>query len=111
MPGVRRVLRGVRRGLSMPDPRRDRRRTDPEGERLMSWTPTGEQVEQAAEALDPIAFDLGRMVFPLFGQTPQEARAADQESARRRARAVLVAVGPHIAASAWSDGMEAGHGC
>jgi hypothetical protein len=76
----------------------------------MSWTPTDEQVEKAAEALDPIAFDLGRMVFPLFGQTPQEARAADQESARRRARAVLVAVGPMIAASAlrgFADGWVA----
>jgi hypothetical protein len=55
----------------------------------MSWTPTDEQVEKAAQVLSWLPNDLDRA----------------------QARAVLVAVGPHIAASAWSDGMEAGHGC
>jgi hypothetical protein len=78
----------------------------------MSWTPTDEQVEMVARyghSFDQqVALQFGHQTELIpFESLPQWA----QDTHREKARAQLVAVGPHIAASAWSDGMEAGHDC
>ncbi|MEV8029231.1 hypothetical protein [Cellulosimicrobium funkei] len=65
----------------------------------MSWTPTDEQVEKAAEALWDAHRD--RSEDPPWGHP--ELHAKFEESYRVTARAVLVAVGPSIAADAWDD--------
>lgn len=69
----------------------------------MSWTPTDEQVEKAAEALWDAHRD--RSEDPPWGH--RELHAKFEESYRVTARAVLVAVGPHIAAQALRDADEA----
>ncbi|MDQ8040624.1 hypothetical protein RDI86_02020 [Cellulosimicrobium sp. XJ-DQ-B-000] len=54
----------------------------------MSWTPTDEQVEKAIE-------------------TFRDNYSFRQHDAEWIARAVLVAVGPHIAAQAWDEAVNA----
>lgn len=67
----------------------------------MSWTPTDEQVEKATEAL------LNQTGLSMYDTTGADFLArADDESVdeyRHAVRAVLVAVGPHIAAQALRD--------
>ena len=69
----------------------------------MSWTPTDAQVIEVKHALKEAV---------LYDQGGDRNRPVDPDAHLAAvARAVLVAVGPDIAASAWSDGMEAGHDC
>lgn len=65
----------------------------------MSWTPTDEQVEKAARAL---AEEFG---WRDFGTLDPQAL----DTAKVGVRAVLVAVGPTIAASAWQEGWGSGY--
>lgn len=68
----------------------------------MSWTPTDEQVEKATEAL------LNQTGHSMYDTTGADflVRAYDEsvDEYRHTARAVLGAVGPHIAARAWDEG-------
>ncbi len=64
----------------------------------MSWTPTDEQVEKATEALREV---LG------FGDTPLPSLTPDARNGyMRQMHAVLVAVGPHLAAQALRDAAD-----
>ena len=70
----------------------------------MSWTPTDEQVEKATEAL------LNQTGHSMYDTTGADflVRAYDEsvDEYRHTARAVLVAVGPHIAKQAQREAAE-----
>jgi len=73
----------------------------------MSWTPTDEQVEKAARA----GFEFDERVRVEFGHQEEPLSFDDlpgwgQQTHREKARAVLVAVGPMIAAQALRDAAE-----
>lgn len=74
----------------------------------MSWTPTDEQVEEAAGLIQPLIVEPDRTrlmdAWRLSGGLDADQCMAETEhEAYTKARAVLVAVGPMIAAQALRD--------